>query len=66
MHTRQYTDSEDIFRKTETKKYQCRKCKKTTATCRTWESSCGGYEDYEYTCQDPECKYRWWVDGPDS
>lgn len=30
----------------------------------TWESSCGGYEDYQYECDD--CGYTFWVEGPDS
>ena len=30
---------------------------------RTWESSCGGYEDYQYRC---ESGHTWWIDGIDS
>lgn len=44
--------------------HTCRKCKKESAICYVWESSCGGYEDYKYVCQ--ECKHVWWVDGIDS
>lgn len=32
---------------------------------RTWESSCGGYEDHQYRCAgDPQ--HTWWIDGIDS
>lgn len=57
-------DSDGIFSE-EKGKHECRKCKKKTATCKSWDSSCGGYADYKYTCQDPECGHHWWVDGPD-
>lgn len=30
---------------------------------RVWESSCGGWEDYQYRC---EAGHTWWVDGIDS
>ena len=43
----------------------CRKkCEKPDVRCRVWESSCGGYEDYNYRCFG--CGHRWWVDGSDS
>lgn len=31
---------------------------------RCWESSCGGYEDYQYKCE--VCSAEWWVEGPDA
>lgn len=44
---------------------RCRKCDKETAhKCESWESSCGGYEDYKYTCS--TCGTVHWVDGIDS
>ena len=43
---------------------KCWKCNSTNIEGRIWESSCGGYEDYNYHCQD--CNYFWWVDGIDS
>ena len=46
------------------KRYACRKCSKAEATCQTWESSCGGYEDFKYTCA--ACGHVWWIDGIDS
>ena len=54
------------FTKTETKKYKCYKCQQETVTCKVWESSCGGWEDYKYSCENPECLHSWWVDGIDS
>jgi hypothetical protein len=30
---------------------------------RSWESSCGGYEDYQYRCASG---HMWWIDGIDS
>jgi hypothetical protein len=43
---------------------ECRACKAPNVGCRTWESSCGGYEDYQYRCF--TCGHSWWVDGIDS
>ncbi len=31
---------------------------------REWESSCGGYEDYQHRCN--ACGHTWWVEGPDA
>ena len=31
---------------------------------REWDSSCGGYTDYQYQCN--TCPHKFWVDGPDS
>ena len=31
---------------------------------RTWESSCGGYEDYKLKCF--ACGKTWWVEGADA
>lgn len=33
-------------------------------TYRLWESSCGGYDDYQFRCD--KCKKTWWVEGSDS
>jgi hypothetical protein len=51
----------------ETAKYlrHCNKCgKEQTHTCERWESHCGGYTDYRYTCV--VCGAIHWVDGIDS
>lgn len=42
----------------------CRACSKREVSCRVWESSCGGYEDYHFRCR--ACGHAWWVDGIDS
>lgn len=42
----------------------CRSCKAPDVMYREWESSCGGYEDYNYKCR--ACGRSWWVDGIDS
>jgi DNA-directed RNA polymerase subunit M/transcription elongation factor TFIIS len=41
----------------------CPSCGEKKCTYQVWESSCGGYEDYKYSCR---CGYEWWVDGIDS
>ena len=43
---------------------KCRKCGSKNVKYREWDSSCGGYTDYKYSCQD--CSYSWWVDGLDA
>jgi hypothetical protein len=42
----------------------CRSCKERELSYREWESSCGGYVDYQYACR--VCGHSWWVDGIDS
>lgn len=43
---------------------ECPQCGKFEVYYTTWESDCGGYEDYQYECE--ACEYVWWVEGPDS
>lgn len=43
---------------------ECRFCKATTVTEKKWESSCGGWVDWKYTCG--TCQKTWWVEGIDS
>jgi transposase-like protein len=42
----------------------CRKCAHADVARRKWESSCGGWEDWQYQCH--HCDYTWWVEGIDS
>lgn len=43
----------------------CRRCKEAGGIeYREWESSCGGFEDYNYHCT--KCGADWWIDGPDA
>lgn len=64
-HMKPMAESEGTF---EAEKRQsdrkCDKCHSSKVTYRVWESSCGGYEDYKYTCG--ECGHWWWIDGIDS
>ena len=42
----------------------CRKCGVHAVSERSWDSSCGGWTDYQYRCA--HCGHQWWVDGIDS
>jgi len=49
--------------------FSCRNCKATgkegkNISYQEWESSCGGYDDICYRCND--CDHHWWVEGSDS
>lgn len=44
--------------------FKCRKCGGKNIEYREWESSCGGYDDTQYSCKD--CGYSWWVESSDS
>ncbi len=69
-HTREMADHEGDFRAGEhCPDVACHKCKKAgTVVETTWDSSCGGYTDYKFTCEPARggCGHYWWVDGPDS
>jgi hypothetical protein len=41
----------------------CPKCRQRTVRRRTWESSCGGYEDHQFRCT---CGETWWIESSDS
>jgi hypothetical protein len=65
MHTKPMSESEGEFTAVEQVGTACPSCKQRGQhKCETWESSCGGYEDYKYTCA--ACGHVWWVDGIDS
>ena len=57
-------DSDGTFSEATEVTRKCRKCGGPNVTVKSWESSCGGYEDYKYTCSD--CGHYWWIDGPDT
>lgn len=63
---RTFSDAEGTLSDGCNEPHQCRRCGLMTAKCQSWESSDGGYEDWKYTCQRPECGCVWWVDGIDS
>ena len=64
MHTKPMAESEGDFSNERPAQCPCRKCAKSNVTVRTWDSSCGGYEDFKYTC--PDCGHYWWIEGADS
>lgn len=64
MHTQPMKDSDGTFGEGKCVATPCRKCKGASVKMEVWESSCGGYEDYKFTCGD--CHHYWWVEGPDS
>jgi hypothetical protein len=64
MHTKSMSESEGTF---SSNRYSDRPHNKDCdgrVRVETWESSCGGYEDYKMTCE--KCQKVWWVDGIDS
>lgn len=63
-HMKQMSEFEGVFNEQQTVQRKCRKCSSNTAILEVWESSCGGYENYKYTCQ--ECKSITWIDVIDS
>lgn len=64
MHKEQMSESEGTFVDVDLAADPCKKCGHHNVTCKTWESNCGSFEDYKYTCED--CGHVWWVDGPDA
>lgn len=57
-------DSAGEFQAPKPVEVPCRKCTAHSVTEESWESSCGGWEDWRYTCH--ACGHRWWVEGIDS
>lgn len=64
MHTTPMADSEGDFGERHKSSVSCPKCSEKNCVYQVWESHCGGFEDYFYTCE--SCKKTWWVDGIDS
>ena len=62
-HMQPMAESEGTFTKEHDAERPCPKCQ-GLVRCQIWESNCGGYEDYKYTCT--KCSHHWWVDGLDS
>jgi hypothetical protein len=44
--------------------FRCRGCGSDDIWYRSWESSCGGYEDVHYHCHG--CGREWWCEGADA
>jgi hypothetical protein len=65
MHTKEMSDSSGSFNNFEFQQgVLCRKCNTESVSVRLWESSCGGYEDYHFKCNN--CNHSWWIEGIDS
>lgn len=63
IHTKPMADSEGDFGDWKVSERPHRDCG-GEVRYRVWESSCGGYEDYQYRCE--KCGKKWWVEGADS
>lgn len=58
-------ESDGTFSAAGTAERSCARCRRDTVhDSEKWESSCGGYEDYKYTCL--RCGAVHWVEGIDS
>lgn len=66
MHTQPMPESAGDFSDEKKTDRVCPKCHEMNVTVKTWESSCGGYEDYKYSCHTAGCGHSWWVEGIDS
>ena len=66
MHTKPMSDDEGTFQDPLPDVGRaCPKCG-GAMVCEPWESSCGGFTDYRYTCLSTTCKHVLWIDGIDS
>lgn len=64
-HTRPMPESAGEFDEWQPEEgYACRKCGGGNVKSREWESSCGGYVDYKFRCDD--CGHTWWAEGADA
>jgi len=63
MHIAPMPESAGVFAEDEKSERSCPKCGGEVRV-KKWESKCGGYEDYKYTCT--KCNHYWWVEGIDS
>jgi len=65
MHDKPVAEQDGRFSEPSVAQIPCLKClSQASVTVRCWDSSCGGYTDYKFTCQ--ACRHTWWVDGIDS
>lgn len=64
MHTKVMAESEGVLSPSKLSQRTCT-CG-SAMTVQVWESSCGGYEDFKYTCSELTCGKVVWIDGPDS
>jgi hypothetical protein len=70
MHTHPMDESEGDFRESwkptraENPGFCRRKCGSNDVYYRIWDSSDGGYVDFQYECRG--CGREWWVEGADA
>ena len=57
-------DSQGAFSDAGIADAKCRKCGHDGLKVEEWDSSCGGWTDYKYTC--PACGHFHWVEGADA
>ncbi len=66
MHTAPMSELDGQFTEALPTERECDKCG-APMTVQEWDSSCGGFTDYKYTCTNrPQCQRIYWVDGGDS
>lgn len=65
MHTKELSELDGLFSEKISSNKKCKKCN-NCMKYKIWKSSCGGYEDYKYTCTNENCNYSFWVEGIDS
>ncbi len=64
-HNAPMHESEGTFSSEESYGMYCGQCRKAaTHLAQTWESHCGGFTDFKYTCS--VCGLVHWIDGIDS
>jgi hypothetical protein len=63
-HTGPMHESEGHFSQPEPTQSHCRHCSRETVKVQAWDSHCGSYTDYKYTCD--HCGHSWWIEGPDA
>jgi hypothetical protein len=65
MHTQPVSELDGKFLPAKSSECKCKKCG-SKMTSKTWESSCGGFEDIKYSCSNVQCGYYYWIEGIDS
>ena len=64
-HTTSMPDSAGEFSPAQGEERFCAHCKaRTPFKVERWDSNCGGYEDYKYTCT--ACSHGLWIEGSDA
>lgn len=64
MHVEPMEESAGVLSEPVSTNRPCRNCGEREVLEQTWDSHCGGYTDWKFTCI--ACAYVWWVEGIDS